>query len=83
MAAVAVAGSVEPAARGCSKADDSGGARAKGAGANAATKGVVNASTRRAARSRYATPTLPDSLDPGNTYYALRATTSAASTRVR
>ncbi|MFB6893601.1 ABC transporter substrate-binding protein [Kitasatospora sp. NPDC056327] len=59
-----------------SKSDDgkssaTGGSTAGGAGgANAATKGVVNASDKKGGTVTYEMRGTPDSLDPGNTYYA-------------
>ncbi|MFF3503108.1 ABC transporter substrate-binding protein [Streptomyces sp. NPDC003247] len=56
---------------GCSKADDgSGDDSGNKAAANAATKGVVNASTEKGGTVTYAMSDVPDSFDPGNTYYA-------------
>ncbi|MEY9994475.1 peptide/nickel transport system substrate-binding protein [Streptomyces sp. V4I8] len=69
MAAVAVASSAGLLLAGCSKADD-GTDTPKGAGANAATKGVVNASTHKGGTVTYASSDAPESLDPGNMYYA-------------
>ncbi|MCC9306968.1 ABC transporter substrate-binding protein [Kitasatospora sp. RB6PN24] len=40
------------------------------AGANAATKGIVNASDHKGGTVTYEMKGTPDSLDPGNTYYA-------------
>lgn len=40
------------------------------AGANAATKGVVNASDEKGGTLTYAMSDAPESFDPGNTYYA-------------
>lgn len=71
LAAVAAIGSVSLLLAGCSKADDNtdkdGG---KSAGADAATKGVVNASTQKGGTVTYEYSDVPDSFDPGNTYYA-------------
>lgn len=69
MAAVAVASSAGLLLAGCSKADD-GTDTPKGAGVNAATKGVVNASTHKGGTVTYASSDAPESLDPGNMYYA-------------
>lgn len=55
---------------GCSKADDGSDGGNKSAGANAATKDVVNASTKKGGTVTYAMSDVPDSFDPGNTYYA-------------
>ncbi|MFB7129751.1 MULTISPECIES: ABC transporter substrate-binding protein [Streptomycetaceae] len=41
-----------------------------GSGANAATKGIVNASDKKGGTVTYEMKGTPDSLDPGNTYYA-------------
>ena len=72
LAAVAAIGSATLLMAGCSKADDSksdnGGTKA--AGANAATKDVVNASTHKGGTVTYELSDVPDSFDPGNTYYA-------------
>ncbi|MER6207962.1 ABC transporter substrate-binding protein [Streptomyces sp. NPDC001073] len=72
LAAVAAIGSATLLVAGCSKADDSksdnGGTKA--AGANAATKDVVNASTHKGGTVTYELSDVPDSFDPGNTYYA-------------
>ncbi|NEB79945.1 ABC transporter substrate-binding protein [Streptomyces sp. SID14478] len=71
LAAVAAIGSVSLLLAGCSKADDgSGDGKGKAAGADAATKGVVNASTQKGGTVTYAMSDAPDSFDPGNTYYA-------------
>ncbi|MEU6659712.1 ABC transporter substrate-binding protein [Streptomyces sp. NPDC046821] len=71
LAAVAAIGSVSLLLAGCSKADDgSGDGKAKPAGADAATKHVVNASTQKGGTVTYAMSDVPDSFDPGNTYYA-------------
>ncbi|MDX3313795.1 ABC transporter substrate-binding protein [Streptomyces sp. ME08-AFT2] len=71
LAAVAAIGSVSLLLAGCSKADDNtdkdGG---KSAGADAATKSVVNASTQKGGTVTYEYSDVPDSFDPGNTYYA-------------
>ncbi|MET9967800.1 ABC transporter substrate-binding protein [Streptomyces sp. NPDC006356] len=69
MAAIAVASSAGLLLAGCSKADD-GADTPKGAGVNAATKGVVNASTHKGGTVTYASSDAPESLDPGNMYYA-------------
>ncbi|MDX3851858.1 ABC transporter substrate-binding protein [Streptomyces sp. AK02-01A] len=58
---------------GCSKAEDKGGdgnGGAKSAGANAATKEVTNVSDKKGGTVTYAMADVPDSFDPGNTYYA-------------
>ncbi|MET9735321.1 ABC transporter substrate-binding protein [Streptomyces sp. NPDC006458] len=72
LAAVAAIGSVSLVLAGCSKADDDkdNGDKSKGAGANAATTGVVNASTQTGGTVTYEYSDVPDSFDPGNTYYA-------------
>ncbi|WNM30403.1 ABC transporter substrate-binding protein [Streptomyces sp. Li-HN-5-11] len=69
LAAVAAIGSASLLLAGCSKADDNKGT-AKAAGANAATKGVVNASDKKGGTVTYEMSDVPDSFDPGNTYYA-------------
>ncbi|MFF2474635.1 ABC transporter substrate-binding protein [Streptomyces sp. NPDC058066] len=70
LAAVAAIGSVSMLLAGCSKADDGADGSNKSAGANAATKDVVNASTKKGGTVTYAMSDVPDSFDPGNTYYA-------------
>ncbi|MFE2989874.1 ABC transporter substrate-binding protein [Streptomyces sp. NPDC059262] len=70
LAAVAAIGSVSLLLAGCSKADDGSDGSNKSAGANAATKDVVNASTKKGGTVTYAMSDVPDSFDPGNTYYA-------------
>lgn len=70
IAAVAAIGSVSLLLAGCSKADDGSDDSNKSAGANAATKDVVNASTKKGGTVTYAMSDVPDSFDPGNTYYA-------------
>ncbi|WP_251828768.1 ABC transporter substrate-binding protein [Streptomyces sp. ATCC 21386] len=69
MAAVAVVSSAGLLLSACSKAED-GTDTPKGAGANAATKGVVNESTHKGGTVTYASSDAPESLDPGNMYYA-------------
>ncbi|MGW1463676.1 ABC transporter substrate-binding protein [Streptomyces sp. NPDC002308] len=71
LAAVAALGSVTLLLAGCSKADDGkSDGEIKSAGADAATKDVVNASTEKGGTVTYAMSDVPDSFDPGNTYYA-------------
>ncbi|WP_405478444.1 ABC transporter substrate-binding protein [Streptomyces sp. NBC_00009] len=71
LAAVAAIGSVSLLLAGCSKADDGNGdGKTKSAGADAATKKMVNASTKKGGTVTYAMSDVPDSFDPGNTYYA-------------
>jgi peptide/nickel transport system substrate-binding protein len=70
LAAVAAIGSVSLLLAGCSKADDNTDKGGKSAGADAATKGVVNASTQKGGTVTYEYSDVPDSFDPGNTYYA-------------
>ncbi|MER7642023.1 MULTISPECIES: ABC transporter substrate-binding protein [unclassified Streptomyces] len=71
LAAVAAIGSATLLMAGCSKADDSKSDNGtKAAGANAATKDVVNASTNKGGTVTYELSDVPDSFDPGNTYYA-------------
>ncbi|MFF4033215.1 ABC transporter substrate-binding protein [Streptomyces sviceus] len=70
LAAVAAIGSASLLLSACSKADDNGGDGNKSAGANAATKGVVNASSQKGGTVTYELSDVPDSFDPGNTYYA-------------
>ncbi|MBB4793946.1 ABC transporter substrate-binding protein [Streptomyces nodosus] len=73
LAAVAAIGSVSLLVAGCSKADDNknnGGKGNTSAGADAATKGVVNASDKKGGTLTYEMSDVPDSFDPGNTYYA-------------
>ncbi|MFC7262029.1 ABC transporter substrate-binding protein [Streptomyces lutosisoli] len=72
LAAVAAIGSASLLLAGCSKADDNKNDtdNTKSAGANAATKDVVNASTKKGGTVTYELSDVPDSFDPGNTYYA-------------
>lgn len=70
LAAVAAVGSVSLLLAGCSKADDNKNDNGKSAGANAATKDVVNASSKKGGTLTYELSDVPDSFDPGNTYYA-------------
>ncbi|WP_327431885.1 ABC transporter substrate-binding protein [Streptomyces sp. NBC_01236] len=72
LAAVAAIGSASLLLAGCSKADDNSNKNdnTKSAGANAATKDVVNASTKKGGTVTYELSDVPDSFDPGNTYYA-------------
>ncbi|WP_406332988.1 ABC transporter substrate-binding protein [Streptomyces sp. NBC_00203] len=72
LAAVAAIGSASLLLAGCSKADDNTNKNdnTKSAGANAATKDVVNASTKKGGTVTYELSDVPDSFDPGNTYYA-------------
>ncbi|WP_456115291.1 ABC transporter substrate-binding protein [Streptomyces beihaiensis] len=70
IAAVAAIGSVSLMLAGCSKADNGSGGGKSDAKANAATTGVVNASTHKGGTVTYAMSDVPDSFDPGNTYYA-------------
>jgi peptide/nickel transport system substrate-binding protein len=71
LAAVAAIGSASLLIAGCSKADDNTNDNTnKSAGANAATKDVVNASTKKGGTVTYELSDVPDSFDPGNTYYA-------------
>ncbi|MDO0925622.1 ABC transporter substrate-binding protein [Streptomyces sp. TG1A-8] len=69
LAATAAIGSVSLLLAGCSKADDNQKDNTS-AGANAATKGVVNASDKKGGTLTYELSDVPDSFDPGNTYYA-------------
>ncbi|MCL7426811.1 MULTISPECIES: ABC transporter substrate-binding protein [unclassified Streptomyces] len=73
LAAIAAIGTVSLVLSGCSKADDNndnGDGNNKSAGADAATKGVVNASDAKGGTVTYEYSDVPDSFDPGNTYYA-------------
>lgn len=70
LAAVAAIGSASLLLAACSKADDNTDNGTKSAGANAATKDVVNASTAKGGTVTYELSDVPDSFDPGNTYYA-------------
>ncbi|OEJ41081.1 ABC transporter substrate-binding protein [Streptomyces agglomeratus] len=70
MAAIAVISSASLLLAGCSKAEDKNGGDAKSAGANAATKKMVNASDKKGGTVTYAMADAPESFDPGNTYYA-------------
>lgn len=69
LAAVAAIGSTSLLLAGCSKADDNKDTP-KAAGANVATKSVVNASDKKGGTVTYEMSDVPDSFDPGNTYYA-------------
>ncbi|MBW8738559.1 MAG: ABC transporter substrate-binding protein [Streptomyces turgidiscabies] len=69
LAAVAAIGSASLVLAGCSKADDGKTNGTKAAGANAATKGVVNVSDKKGGTVTYELSDVPDSFDPGNTYY--------------
>ncbi|MFJ6667339.1 ABC transporter substrate-binding protein [Streptomyces sp. NPDC091383] len=69
LAAVAAIGSASLLVAGCSKADDNKDTP-KAAGANVATKSVVNASDKKGGTVTYEMSDVPDSFDPGNTYYA-------------
>ncbi|GAB7180877.1 ABC transporter substrate-binding protein [Kitasatospora sp. Ki12] len=53
-----------------SKSGDSSSSSAAGAGADAATKNIVNASDKKGGTVTFEMKGTPDSLDPGNTYYA-------------
>ncbi|MCW5252450.1 MULTISPECIES: ABC transporter substrate-binding protein [unclassified Streptomyces] len=71
LAAIAAVGSASLLLSACSKADDN--SENKGntsAEANAATTSVVNASTQKGGTVTYEYSDVPDSFDPGNTYYA-------------
>ncbi|MFF3451675.1 ABC transporter substrate-binding protein [Streptomyces sp. NPDC002667] len=71
LAAIAAIGSASLLVAGCSKADDNKNNDAtKSAGANAATTDMVNASTKKGGTVTYEYSDVPDSFDPGNTYYA-------------
>ncbi|MET7685247.1 ABC transporter substrate-binding protein [Streptomyces sp. NPDC005423] len=71
LAAVAAIGSASLLLAGCSKADDNKSDNGtKAAGANAATTDVVNVSTHKGGTVTYELSDVPDSFDPGNTYYA-------------
>ncbi|GGN13602.1 peptide ABC transporter substrate-binding protein [Streptomyces fuscichromogenes] len=73
LAAIAAIGSATLLVSGCSKADDNKDGNDGGgssAAANAATKGVVNASDKKGGTVTYELSDVPDSFDPGNTYYA-------------
>ncbi|MEU9456405.1 ABC transporter substrate-binding protein [Streptomyces sp. NPDC048277] len=71
LAAIAAIGSATLLVAGCSKADDNkDGNSGSSAAANAATKGVVNASDKKGGTVTYELSDVPDSFDPGNTYYA-------------
>ncbi|WP_416071497.1 ABC transporter substrate-binding protein [Streptomyces sp. ME02-8801-2C] len=70
LAAVAAIGSASLVLAGCSKADDGKtDDGTKAAGANAATTGVVNVSDQKGGTVTYELSDVPDSFDPGNTYY--------------
>jgi peptide/nickel transport system substrate-binding protein len=55
---------------GCNSSAKSGDAAAGSGGANAATKSIVNASDKKGGTVVYEHSDVPDSFDPGNTYYA-------------
>ncbi|MEV0534975.1 ABC transporter substrate-binding protein [Kitasatospora sp. NPDC050463] len=55
---------------GSKSGDSSSSSAASGGGADAATKGIVNASDKKGGTVTYEMKGTPDSLDPGNTYYA-------------
>ncbi|MFG2905944.1 ABC transporter substrate-binding protein [Kitasatospora sp. NPDC048286] len=59
---------------GCTSSSKSGGSSSAsgsaGGGANAATKSIVNASDKKGGTVTFEMKGTPDSLDPGNTYYA-------------
>lgn len=82
MAAVAVVSSAGLLLSACSKAEDGTEDTPKGAGANAATKGVVNESTAKGGTVTYASTDTP-SPSTRATCTTRTASTSAASTRVR
>ncbi|MGW9075880.1 ABC transporter substrate-binding protein [Streptomyces kronopolitis] len=67
VAAVAAITSAGLLLAGCSGGKDSAGGSGE---ANAATKGVVNASNAKGGTVTYALSDAPESFDPGNTYYA-------------
>lgn len=69
LAAIAAIGSASLLLAGCSKADDNNNGSGTSA-ANAATKGVVNASEKKGGTITYELSDDTDSFDPGNTYYA-------------
>ncbi|WP_320776983.1 ABC transporter substrate-binding protein [Streptomyces sp. CRN 30] len=69
IAVAAAIGSASLVLSGCSKAEENGDSETKAAGADAATKDVVNASTEKGGTVTYAMSDVPDSFDPGNTYY--------------
>ncbi|MCX4746661.1 ABC transporter substrate-binding protein [Kitasatospora sp. NBC_01287] len=73
LALAAVAATAALVVSGCSSSAKSGtggtGSDAAG-GQNAATKGIVNASDQKGGTVTYEMKGTPDSLDPGNTYYA-------------
>jgi peptide/nickel transport system substrate-binding protein len=56
--------------KGASPAPAGSGSAAGGTGQDAATKGIVNASDHKGGTVTYEMKGTPDSLDPGNTYYA-------------
>ncbi|WP_405916041.1 ABC transporter substrate-binding protein [Streptomyces sp. NBC_00728] len=71
LAAIAAIGSASLLVAGCSKADDNkNDGTAKSAGANAATQDFVNVSAKKGGTVTYEYSDVPDSFDPGNTYYA-------------
>ncbi|MEV7022655.1 ABC transporter substrate-binding protein [Kitasatospora sp. NPDC093558] len=73
VALTAVAAAAVLVVTGCTSSKTSGGTsstNASGAGADAATKGIVNASDKKGGTVTYEMKGTPDSFDPGNTYYA-------------
>ncbi|MEU8514747.1 ABC transporter substrate-binding protein [Kitasatospora sp. NPDC048722] len=72
VALTAVAAAAVLVVTGCTSSKSSGGSStgAAGGGADAATKGVVNASDKKGGTVTYEMKGTPDSFDPGNTYYA-------------
>ncbi|MFI9270320.1 ABC transporter substrate-binding protein [Kitasatospora sp. NPDC052896] len=70
LALAAVAATTVLVVSGCSSSSNGGGATGTVAGQNAATTGVVNASDHKGGTVTYEMKGTPDSLDPGNTYYA-------------
>ncbi|MFD7904133.1 ABC transporter substrate-binding protein [Kitasatospora sp. NPDC059747] len=72
VALTAVAAAAVLVVTGCTSSKTTGGSSssAAGGGADAATKGVVNASDKKGGTVTYEMKGTPDSFDPGNTYYA-------------
>ncbi|MFE7530139.1 ABC transporter substrate-binding protein [Kitasatospora sp. NPDC057542] len=65
-----VTGCTSSSKSGDSSSSSASGSAGGGSGANAATKGIVNASDKKGGTVTFEMKGTPDSLDPGNTYYA-------------
>ncbi|MER8104518.1 ABC transporter substrate-binding protein [Kitasatospora sp. NPDC094016] len=69
-AAVLIVTGCTSGSKGSGSSSSASGSSAGGGGADAATKGVVNASDKKGGTVTYEMKGAPDSFDPGNTYYA-------------